>query len=368
MALMFCVLTLGAIGSAQQPAPSPGQPPPAQPTPSPTPAVQPPLAPAPQSPAQASEVPGAIVGIVTDADSASIPSARITLTPGTQPAPPSPTDTPTTALTADDGSFTLTGIPPSSFTLTIAATGFTTRQISGDLHSAETLDLPAIVLTAAANTDVQVVATQIEIAQAQIGEEEKQRVLGAIPNFYVSYVSDPVPLTPDQKFQLAYRTLIDPVSLILNGIAAGAQQATDTYAWGEGAEGYTKRYAAAYGSFLTGDMLGNAAFPILFKQDPRYFYKGAGTIRHRVLYAIANAVICKGDNMRWQPNYSAILGGLASGAISNLYYPAPNRSGAALTFEGAALGTAITAVSNLLQEFVIPHLTPHIPPKASPTP
>ena len=74
-------------------------------------------------------------------------------------------------------------------------------------------------------------------------------------------------------------------------------------------------------------MLGGAVFPSLFKQDPRYFYKGTGSISSRALYAIANSVICKGDNERWQPNYSAILGGIAAGGISNLYYPASNRSG-----------------------------------------
>jgi hypothetical protein len=350
--LVLCLLPFATSSPAQQP----------EPTPAPTAPL--PATPIPQTPAT-------ITGIVTDADAASIPNARIILTatasPPTENSPPQ--QKALTALTANDGSFTLTSIPPGPFTLTIVATGFATRQVTGQLQPSQALTLDTIVLTAsAAVTEIQVTATQTDIAQAQIGEEEKQRVLGVIPNFYVSYVSDPVPLTPAQKFQLAGHTLIDPVNLILNGVAAGVQQATDTYAWGEGVEGYSKRYAAAYGNFLTGTLIGDAALPILFKQDPRYFYKGAGTIRHRALYAIANAVICKGDNHHWQVNYSAILGGLASGALSNLYYPAPNRSGVGLTFEAAGFGTAISAASNLLQEFLIPKLTPHIPPKAPPNP
>lgn len=79
-----------------------------------------------------------------------------------------------------------------------------------------------------------------------------------------------------------------------------------------------------------------------------------------MLYAIANSVICKGDNQRWQPNYSAILGGLASGGISNLYYPAKDR-GAALVFENTLIGTGETAVLNLFQEFLVRKLTPHAP-------
>jgi len=76
-------------------------------------------------------------------------------------------------------------------------------------------------------------------------------------------------------------------------------------------------------------------------------------------------VICKGDNGRWQPNYSNILGSVAAGGISNLYYPAQDRNGAGLTFENAAIGIGASAASNLLQEFLIRKLTPKVP-KAAP--
>ncbi|PYX86916.1 MAG: hypothetical protein DMG67_20245 [Acidobacteria bacterium] len=96
------------------------------------------------------------------------------------------------------------------------------------------------------------------------------------------------------------------------------------------------------------------------KQDPRYFYKGQGSKGSRFLYAISSAVIAKGDNGRWQPNYSGILGNLASGGISNLYYPKTDR-GVALTFENALIRTGSNAIANLVQEFLIRKLTPHVP-------
>ena len=96
-----------------------------------------------------------------------------------------------------------------------------------------------------------------------------------------------------------------------------------------------KRYGAGYADIVTGTFIGSAILPSLLKQDPRYFYKGTGSTRSRILYAIANSVICKGDNGRWQANYSSILGSLAAGGISNLYYPAQDRNGAGLTFENA---------------------------------
>ena len=62
--------------------------------------------------------------------------------------------------------------------------------------------------------------------------------------------------------------------------------------------------------------------------------------------------------------FSGILGSLAATSLSNLYYPKVNRSGVAVTFEGAALGIGFTAVQNLFQEFLVRKLTPHThPPK-----
>src|SRR5208282_3380353 len=178
--------------------------------------------------------------------------------------------------------------------------------------------------------------SQVEIAQEQLNLEEKQRVLGVIPNYYVSYDPDAVPLITRQKYQVAWKMSIDPVTWFIAGAFAGVEQAGDTFpGYGQGAQGYGKRFGAAYANLFTTTMFGGAIFPSLFKQDPRYFYKGTGTIRSRAMYAIANAVICRGDNGRWQPSYSGILGGLAAGGISNLYYPAGNRSGVELTFENA---------------------------------
>jgi hypothetical protein len=311
-----------------------------------------PIPPAPQLAGQASTA--SISGYITDTDGASIPAAQVTLAQEGRP----PADT----VTTTDGGFTFSSVPAGPFKLSITAAGFTPKQTSSELHSAETLQLPDIALSPASSTDIQVTASQAEIAEAQVHMEEKQRVLGVFPNFYVSYVSDPLPMSPKQKYQLALRTLIDPVSFVLIGITAATEQADNIYDWGQGAQGFGKRYAAAYGTFLTGDMLGNAVFPILFRQDPRYFYKGTGSKRSRVLYAIAMSVVCKGDNHHFQPDYSGILGGLAATGISNAYYPASDRTGVGVLFEGTAIAIGNSAIQNVIQEFVVRKLTPHVPP------
>ena len=275
-------------------------------------------------------------------------------------------------LTGEDGQFRFTNVAPGSFQLTISSEGFSAHTSTGVLHSAENLVVPQISMVLATNvTKVRVELSPIEIAQEQMNDEMKQRVLGVIPNFYVTYVPDAAPLTPKQKYHLAARLNIDPAYIVTAAGVAGVQQARNEFSgYGQGAQGYAKRFGATFGDFTMSNLLGNAVLPSLFKQDPRYFYKGTGTTKSRVLYALANAVICKGDNGNWQANYSGILGSLAAGGISNLYYPASDR-GAALTFENTAIGIGGTAILNLMKEFVLTEITtnvPHRPNPANPNP
>lgn len=312
----------------------------------------------PDAPSQS--LPCSITGTVVDRDGAWVADATITLTHEGR--------SPLQTVASGDGRFTFPTVPAGTYTLTITAKGFVTAHVTGSLQPGQTLETPNIILPyAATSIDVQVTASQQEIAQAQIEAEEKQRVLGIIPNFYVVYDPDPVPLTARQKYELGWRSLIDPVTFLSTGIIAGIQQADDTFpGYGYGASGYGKRYAANYGNVLTGTILGGVVLPILFKQDPRYYYKGTGTVRERTLYALKFAVYCKGDNGKWQINYSGILGDAASGGLSNLYYPHANRDGWSLTAENAALGIAGSAIGNLFQEFLVRKLTPHVPKTPSP--
>jgi hypothetical protein len=269
-----------------------------------------------------------------------------------------------------DGQFSFNNLPPGSFRLTVAMPGFATQTSSGALQPGESYSVPAIILSvASASSEVKVTFTHTEMAEAELKDEEKQRVLGFVPNFYVTYNPAALSLTPKQKFELAWKSTVDPVNFGIVGAIAGIEQADNQFGgYGQGAQGYGKRYAAAYADFLTGTYIGGAILPSLLKQDPRYFYKGTGTVRSRVLYALANSVICKGDNGRWQANYSSILGSLAAGGISNLYYPSADRYDATLTFENAAIGIGASAVSNLLQEFVIRKLTRNAPTYVSAQP
>jgi hypothetical protein len=296
-----------------------------------------------------------IRGTVVDQSGAVVAGARVMLT-GKNPSLNQH------VLSGDDGQFSFANVAPGPFQLTITSAGFATQTSSGILLSGEIHTVPQIVLPISASiTEVQVSLSPAEVAQAQMKDEEKQRVFGVIPNFYVTYDPHPLPLTSKEKYELAWKTTADPVTLAIIGGIAGVQQAQNTFSgYGQGAQGYAKRYGAAFADVTIGTFIGSAMLPSLLKQDPRYFYKGTGSKHSRILYAIANSVICKGDNGRWQPNYSNLLGNLAAGGISNLYYPAQNRRGAELTFENAAIGIGATAAANLVEEFLMRKLTPNV--------
>jgi hypothetical protein len=292
---------------------------------------------------------GSITGTVLDAEGAEITDALVTLE-NTDPKAQR-------MLTTDSaGSFKFDSVEPGKFSLTITSTGFA-PWVSTDLalHTGQSYTVPPVALQIASTmTDVEVTVTRHDIAEDQMHFEENQRVLGVFPNFYVSYVRNPAPFSAGQKFRLALRTSVDPVSIAIPGVIAGVEQWQNGFSgYGQGAFGYAKRFGASSADSLISTMIGDAILPSILHQDPRYFYKGAGSIHSRALYAIAAVFICKGDNGHWQPNYSNVLGNLASASISNLYYPSTDRHGVGLTIDNWLAGTAASAVGTLFQEFLI---------------
>jgi hypothetical protein len=193
--------------------------------------------------------------------------------------------------------------------------------------------------------------SQQQLAAEQVRQQEKQRIAGVVPNFNVSYNENAVPLSPRQKLHLAFRSAVDPVTFGVAGLdAARSQIQNDFPGYGQGLRGYGKRWGAAYADNFDGTLLGNAILPILFRQDPRYFRRGTGSFGSRLFYSLSTTVWSRRDNGKWGPNYSNVLGNLAAGGISNLYYPASDR-GADLTFERGFTVTAYGALGGVFNEF-----------------
>lgn len=307
------------------------------------------------------QTPGSIAGRVIDQTGVPIGGAQVTLTRAGESASQE-------VITDIKGNFSWAQVAPGPFHITVSSENLAPQDMDGTVQPGEVYTIPDVMLVVAAQrVEVQVALTQEEIAQEQVHDEEKQRIFGLIPNYYVTYDRNPVPLTAKQKFHLAYKSSVDPITFVAVGALAGADQAGNRWrGYGQGIQGYAKRYGATYANVFAGTYIGAAVLPSILKQDPRYFYQGTGSKKSRLLHAIASQFIAKGDNGKWQPNYSNIGGDLAAGALSNLYYPSTSHHGAGLVFSTALVRLGETTAAAIFQEFFVPKLTPNLPTR-SPT-
>ena len=169
--------------------------------------------------------------------------------------------------------------------------------------------------------------SQREKAQEQLEQQEHQRVMGVMATFNTTRNKDALPLSPGQKFQLFFKSSTDPWPFLLAGVVAGIGQSDDSYIeWGQGMQGYAKRFGAAYSDAFIGNFFGNAVLPVVLKEDPRYFQKGTGSGMSRFLWAASSTVWCKRDKGTWGPNYANVGGNLIGAAIARVYYPASERT------------------------------------------
>lgn len=296
-----------------------------------------------------------ITGVVTDADDAIIPGAAVSIDG------PTSNDHFAGVAAGGDGSFVLNNLHPSvPYHVVVTAHGFanwSSRALI--LQPGQHLDLTDVKLTVS-TVETSITAIQPEqLAFEQVKNEEAQRVFGVIPNFYVVYDHQFVPLSPKLKYELAFHAATDVVSIAGAGVLAGINQAAASKPnYTQGAKGYGQRFGAAYAGTVTDVFIGGAVLPSLLHQDPRYFYQGTGTKKSRALHAMSAPFVAKGDNGRWQFNYSSIGGDLAAGAIANTYYPNRDR-GAGLVFSSLGLSTGGRIANALAQEFILRKLTSH---------
>jgi Carboxypeptidase regulatory-like domain len=304
-----------------------------------------------QSTEPANAKPGSIQGTVVDVNGDPIPNATVAL----QAPPPGSR---LTAISGDDGTFALHNlISGIAYQITVTAEGFAEWKSSVTLEPGQNKTLSELRLRiAAVQRAVTVGYSSKEVAAQQFKAEEQQRVFRFIPNMYVTYESNPEPLTPGMKFRLFYKSVTHPTFFALEAAWAGIQQAADTPNWPQGAEGYGKRFGAGMAGGASEMLFSNAVLPSLLHQDPRYFYQGSGTKWSRAGHAILAPFVCKGDNGSSQPNYSQIGGALMSASLANAYYPESNR-GAGLVFKSFGTDMGIHVALGLAQEFILAKFT-----------
>lgn len=293
-----------------------------------------------------------ISGTILDTNGAVLQGATVTLL--------TPMATPLKSVVSGaNGQFSFSGLSSGVYRIRVTAPGVRTYN-SNQIHlQPGEVDFmrPVRLVIAVHAIDVTVIGSKEALSIQQVKIAEQQRIGKVIPNFYTTYDWNAPPMLARQKFQLGFRSVIDPMSFIAVAGIAGAEQYLNVFPeFGGGFEGYAKRYGAAYTTHFTADMLSSAVYPSIFHQDPRYFYKGRGSFRSRALYAVSCAFITRGDNGHLEPNYSGILGNFTAAAISNLYYPDAERGGSLVLFNGLA-DTGADAALNLIREFILSSLT-----------
>ena len=253
---------------------------------------------------------GCIRGTVADVNSDPIPDATVVLQ--------GPAGNRLTVTTTDDGSFALHDVTPGiAYQIAVTADGFADWSSSVTVEPGQDKSLGEIKLRIlAVQRAVTVSYSSKEVAAQQLKAEEHQRVLGFIPNIYVTYESHPEPLTAKMKFHLAYKGLTQPTFFAFEALWAGVQQAANTTNYRLGAKGYGERFGANLAGGASEALFGNAILPSLLHQDPRYFYRGSGTKGSRAWHAIIAPFVCQGDNGKLQPNYSQLGGSLISASLS----------------------------------------------------
>jgi Carboxypeptidase regulatory-like domain len=264
-----------------------------------------------------------------------------------------------TVATNESGFFEFDNVNPgSAYQVTVTAPGFADWTSPLIALAAGQFDLLGSIQLhlATQQTTVHVTYNPEEIATEQFKTEEAQRVLGIIPNFYVTYNGDAEALTTKMKFELALKVSYDPVTIGGVAFVSGVRQAVNSPKYGQGWGPYGERFGATAADGFTDIMIGGAILPSLLHEDPRYFYQGTGTTKSRILHAISSPFIARRDNGTWGPNYSSLGGDLGSSAISNLYFPRANR-GAGLVFSQFALATGERIGASLAQEFILSKLT-----------
>jgi hypothetical protein len=155
------------------------------------------------------------------------------------------------------------------------------------------------------------------------------RLFYALPNFLTLETGARLPpLTAKQKFAVVARSAFDYVEYPWYGFQAGISQAENSEpGYGQGAEGYGKRYGAAFADGTIENFMTGAVLPSILKEDPRFYQSSSGGFVHRTLYAASRIFITRTDAGGKSVNYSEILGsGVAAGISTYSYHPQSDRT------------------------------------------
>jgi|SRR5580704_1061135 hypothetical protein len=157
----------------------------------------------------------------------------------------------------------------------------------------------------------------------QTQEPPDKRVFGVLPNYRTANESAVyTPITTKQKFTIGAKDSFDYPLVLLAGAFAGLGQVTNQHpAFGQGMAGFGRRLGTGYADQAIGNMMTEAIYPSILREDPRYFRRGYGSKWSRTWYALTRVMVTKTDSGGQRFNFSEWAGNATGVAISNAYYP-----------------------------------------------
>ncbi len=149
------------------------------------------------------------------------------------------------------------------------------------------------------------------------------------------------PLSTGGKFKLFVDNSVSLSSLAGSALTAGIGQAEDyPHGYGQGGEGYGKRFGATMARTASSEFFGTFLLASMLRQDPRFFPQRDPTFGGSVKYSLTRVVVTRNDDGNDVANWSGLLGPLMAEGLANAYWPEEDRN-AAETFRryGVDLGT-----------------------------
>jgi hypothetical protein len=214
--------------------------------------------------------------------------------------------------------------------------------------SAKVLTLSLLSCTFLTATAVSLDAQQADPAKASTDSREAPLPDAPAPRWHpaaagtlASAADDPAlnaPLTFHERLKIYAQSFTAPENFIGPALGAGIGQWRDSPAeWGQGADGFAKRYASGFGRSVIARTI-SFGLAAADGEDSRYFRSHESGIWRRTRHATVSTFVSRGRNGGRVPAISRFVGVYSAGFIANAWEPPSQRdSGHAIERGSTAL-------------------------------
>jgi len=158
------------------------------------------------------------------------------------------------------------------------------------------------------------------------------RFVGYMTNrsiFFPDIATSAGPLTTGGKFELFVDESISPGYVLAAGVDSAIGQARDVPpGYGQGWDGYGKRYGAVMARAASNSFFGTFLFASVLRQDQRFFPQSHPSFWGSVKYSAERVVVTRNDSGSNVFNSSGVFGTLAAETLANAYLPVTEQTGA----------------------------------------